>query len=601
MNRKINTGSNFAMAQVLEFELVFPNEERLPFYEYLKGGNKQLILKVSTFLLGIRENSTKYKDNASFLQMFFRKENEHFGNYVYNVILEKEKDESEIILINVYSSLKLFEYFFSQEEMIETQTESESEVNLFKAYLALNSEYTKKQIVASESISDLDNDLRVPAMLFSMHFPIADKSNYNIKHIWAAQMVKSIYLFQFLGSHKNARILLDKFLDYFSCKTWQDYLKMFLPLTIPLVKDTEETYTDIDFSKSDDIERNIAFVEKHSVNTINPSDSYDFITLRSKPLYKIDDSSYRVIFDLFVVEKIFKGVYFQLRDVYDRLNKEKKKLINIRNLKSFFGFDFSERVLSYNIIESIYPDNCIRFSGKKIEDLGIIGGPDYYVRRGKNILLFESKDFLLAEKEKMSFDFNIYEKEFGRILDYEETDEGKIKSKAIVQLINNVRSILNEEFTADSDYHYRDVNIYPILITHDTQYDTPGFNDILDSWFQEELLLLKENEGLFINRVHPLSVVNIDTLIIYQHGFLNGYPLHETLKEYHKSKDKKKLKPRRRFKTIDEEELFLKEQQDNIISLYLPFSMFIEDFFGAKKLIQMPKLLDIVVSGLFNE
>lgn len=114
------------------------------------------------------------------------------------------------------------------------------------------------------------------------------------------------------------------------------------------------------------------------------------------------------------------------------------------------------------------------------------------------------------------------------------------------------------------------------------------------------VIIIKENEGLFINRVHPLSVVNIDTLIIYQHGFLNGYPLHETLKEYHKSKDKKKLKPRRRFKTIDEEEQFLKEQQDNIISLYLPFSMFIEDFFGAKKLIQKPKLLDMIVPGLFN-
>jgi hypothetical protein len=149
--------------------------------------------------------------------------------------------------------------------------------------------------------------------------------------------------------------------------------------------------------------------------------------------------------------------------------------------------------------------------------------------------LVESKDFLIAADKKMSFDFNVYEEEFGRILDFEELPDGKIKPKAIVQLINSIRRILKTEFSADTDYHYKDVFIYPVLLNHDHQYDTPGFNELIDFWFQDALLELAE-EGLFIHHVEPLSVVTIDSLIYNQVGPSNGIPLHEMLNLYHENK-----------------------------------------------------------------
>jgi hypothetical protein len=255
--------------------------------------------------------------------------------------------------------------------------------------------------------------------------------------------------------------------------------------------------------------------------------------------------------------------------------------------------------LCYNVIESIFPGKCVRFSGKALADQKIDGSPDYYMRKGKNILLVESKDFLIAAEKKMSFDYNVYESEFARILDYEEMPDGRLKPKAVLQLANNVRMILKKSFTADTDYHYKDVSIYPVLLTHDHQYDTPGFNELIDSWFQDELLEL-EQEGLFIGRVMPLSVVNIDSLIYYQIGLVEASSLFEILRLYHENKKLKKEK-KKNFKSEEEHETYLEDYRDMLMSKCIPFSMFIETHFQKKGKYKPPPLLGLVGPALFSE
>jgi hypothetical protein len=60
-------------------------------------------------------------------------------------------------------------------------------------------------------------------------------------------------------------------------------------------------------------------------------------------------STYRIIYNLFVVEKIFKGLYFLLRDINDELPEEFK----IKQFKSFNGDEFSEKILCCNAIGNI--------------------------------------------------------------------------------------------------------------------------------------------------------------------------------------------------------------------------------------------------------
>jgi hypothetical protein len=588
MTNKVHIEKAISMRQLLEFEVAFPEIEKLSVDQYLKGGSKEFILNAAAFFLGFKNSNSEFEDSKKFLDMFFRKENKEIANKIYIRIREIEKNGTSVGIINTYSSLKLFECFFSKPQEQETQSEAEFEVNLFKAYLVLNSEFTKGQEVAISSTEELDSDLKIDMIMFCMQYPVFDKTNYDINQVWVTQIIKAIYLFQFLESHSKTQQLLAAFLTYMNCSTWQEYLKHLIPLTTAAIKNDIEAHTDIVIELGERFEANCAFIEKLIVQNHDELDPNDFLTIRAKPFYKVKDGVYRIIFNLFVVEKIFKGVYFLLRDV----NKTLPVANKIKEIKSFYGEEFSERILCYQVMGSIYPNNCIKFSGKELLDMNIDAAPDYYVRKGKNILIIESKDFLISADKKMTFNFNIYNEEFGRVLDHEDLGNEKIKSKAIMQLINSIRRILMKDFSADTAYRYREVYIYPVLLTHDHQFDTPGFNELLDFWFQDALLVLAE-EGLFIHHVKPLTVVNIDTLIYHQVGFSNSIQLNEMLNQYIEYKKVKNQKPKN-YKSHDE--------LHNIqMAKLIPFSLFIDKYFHKKGLWDQPPLLELAAPAIFNE
>ncbi len=347
----------------------------------------------------------------------------------------------------------------------------------------------------------------------------------------------------------------------------------------PFIKNTDKN-----FESGEWFAQGCAFIEKLIVKEDDELEANDFLSLRAKPFYKIKEGVYRIIFRLFVVEKIFKGVYFILRDINTTLPKADR----ISNLKSLFGDEFSEKVMTYEILKRIYPDKCIAFTGKELADKKIDGAPDYYIRKGKNILLFESKDFLIPAAAKSSFNFAQYEKEFEKKL-YFVKENGVEKPKAVMQLIKSIKILLRNEFTANKNYNYKEVSIYPILLTHDHQYDTGGFNHLISYWFQAELELLAE-EGFFIHKIKPLIVVNIDCIIYHQVALSKNVPLNEVLKLYaahiHMSHTLK-------FNNQSEVENYL-------MSKMTPFSIFMENYFSNKGLKEMPPMLHELGLSLFK-
>lgn len=581
----VQIDNSLDMELLLEFEVAFPGELPLTPEEYLKGGSRAIILKFASFLLGSKSDNSKYKDIREVLRTMFGPENNDFANEIYSRIAF-EKSGKSYTIINTYCSLKLFEYFFAKQEEAETQTHAEFERNLFKAYLILNSEFAKAQDVAISSTKELDEDIQMPMILFCGYYPISDKTNYDIYQIWVTQLLKAIYLFQYLEANPRTAILLKSFLEYFNSPTWPFYLKRLLPLTIPAIKNDLEGHIDITVTSGDSFEEKCAFIEKLIVQDKDELEENDFLTIRAKPLYKIEEGVYRIIFNLFVVEKIFKGLYFLLRDVNDRLPKGQK----IPGWKGIYCYEFSEQTLVYRIMDFIYPDKCIRFSGKELADKKIDGAPDYYVRKGHNIMVFESKDFLIRADLKASFDYAIYDEEFAKTLYYEELPNGKEKAGAVMQLINSIRKLLRNEFQPDKDYYYKDVFIYPILITHDHQYDVPGLSSLINYWFQQELEVIKA-EGFFIHRIKPLAVVNIDSLIYNSVGLAENSPLHEVLSAYFSSS---KLKPGVKFNSV-------KEAYQYRMSNFTPFSIFIDKYFKKRGIRKLPPMLDIVGSALFKE
>ena len=512
---------------ILEFEKIFEEETPLKVEDYLKGGDKDIILNAAALFLGFKNQNSKYNDLESILKVFFSEENTEIKKFILDKIDGIGLAREDIVIINTYSSLKLFEQSYAKELKGTPKSKLEFEIDFFKAYLILNSEFTSRQNTALISTEDLKGEIAFPAKMFTATYAYFDKENYDINKVWITQTQKAIHLFQFLEKHENAQPLLNSFFSFYETPSWQDYLKKLIPLTLFALQNDNETFTDIKIDKEDYFRENCAFLEKLIVNIDENLDDYDFIPLRKHPFYKVDEGVYRIIFHLFVVEKIFKGLYFQFRDINEQLPKEEK----VSELKSFWGYEFSEKILTYIVLESIYSkESCTSFCGKELSDMKIYAAPDYYIRKGKNILIFESKDFLIPKKAKDSFDFNIYESEFKKKL-YLEKIKGEEAPKAVIQLIRFIKKLLKKEFPADQDYHYREVNIYPVLLTHDNQYDVNGFNAIINSWFLEELELLKTENKLFINRVKPLVVINIDTLI-YHKSALQENKLHDIINEY---------------------------------------------------------------------
>ena len=577
---------NVGMVQLLEFKVAFPNEEPLSVEEYLNGGSKDLILKVAAFFLGSKSQDSKYHDNREFLGAIFGPENNALANSVNDKIIEIEKKGTRVRIINTYTSMRIFESFFTKEEEPETQTHAEFEINIFKAYLTLNSEFTYNQDAAISSTEELDDELKIAMMMFCSDYPIADKENYNIKQVWGSQMIKTIFLFQYLEGNVATRPLLNAFLASFNKTTWQDYLKSFVSLTTPIIKDEKEGHTDIQITNDEDFQQNCSFLEKLIVHDYDELDANDFLTLRAKPLYKIENGVYRIIFDLFLVEKIFKGMYFSLRDTNETLPVGQK----ITGWKSIYCYEFSEKTLAYKVIESIFPDKSIKFTGQQLTDMKVIGAPDYYVRNGNSIFVFESKDFLIRADKKVSFDFSIYEKEFSKTLYYETLTNEREKAGAVMQLINTIRKLLKYELKGDTDYKYREVFIYPILLTHDRQYDVFGLNTLVNYWFQYELQGLKD-EGLFIHKVKPLTVMNIDSLIYHQGCLKENISLNKVIDNYY---SEIKLDTKLRFETEAEIKSYLMSKQ-------IPFSFFIDNFFSEKGIRKLPVMLNTVAPALFKD
>ncbi len=572
------------MGLLLEFNSAFPDEKPLSVEQYLKGGSKEIILNVAAFLLGFKSHESKYNDNDELLRVFFGDKNKDFAYKLHLTIKSLEAKGTKVGIINPYSSLTLFEYFFNKPIEEETQSHDEFEVNFFKAYLILNTEYTEKQHKAFDSTENLDKEIALPMMMFSMNYPVSDKHHYDINEIWITQLLKATLLFKFLENDERTIGLYQAFLSHFNVESWQEYLKSLIPLTLSMTKNTNESHTDFHVPVGEGYDRACAFLDKLIIENEEDINEYDFLTLRSKPFYKVKDGVYRIIFNLFVVEKIFKGMYFLLRDANNSLSEEKQ----VKSLKGLYGDFFSERVLLYDTIEAIFPDKCIKYSGQELVKMRISGGPDYYVRKYKDILVFESKDFLIPADAKMSFDFARYQDEFEKKLYFENID-GKEKHIGVMQLIAFIKKLLTYDFPADMNYHYREVSIYPIIVVHDHQYNVPGFNTLINYWFQAELEILKE-EKFYIEHVKPLVIINIDSLIYHQVGLQESIPLNRVLEKYTKHIHKVN-------------HLAFRSEEDMkayVLSKQVAFSTFINEYFHDEDLKKMPPILEIVAPMLFK-
>jgi hypothetical protein len=319
-------------------------------------------------------------------------------------------------------------------------------------------------------------------------------------------------LFQFLEEDGRGRPLLDAFLQDMDCANSKEYLKRILPLPFQAHQKEQEGSYDIEVVKDEHYSSSIVHLDGLTVDDGSDVTDYDFRSLRARPLLKLREGVYRIISPLFVVESVYKGLYFRLRDINEHMAEQK-----IGDLKGYLGIAFAERVLLYTVLEVVFKKSDFKISGQQMTDLSIDGAPDYYARNGNDVFVVECKDVLLAANVKQSGDYQKCEAILKERL-YFKSNGGRETPKAIRQLAKNVRNILSGDIRADVKLDPYEINVYPLLVLHDRQFNVAGLNQIIRQWFRAEMTELAKDR-LPVGRVRDVIVLDIDSLILYQDHF----------------------------------------------------------------------------------
>ncbi|MFR9546336.1 MAG: hypothetical protein SNJ29_12280 [Rikenellaceae bacterium] len=510
---------------IVEYLDIF-NDEPSDISQYLQNISHETLIKCSLLFIA-RKNETV----RTYLRSYFNKDNNNYINSIWDRWARNNIDNTDDYFItNTESSLRLYEYIIAHIDKSATTTisEQEVEINILKAYLLFNTSENATDAIAEESTRHLTNKDKTYGLLLARMFKYFDIVNYNENKELFVQTTKAIYLYKFLSENKDTQVVYSKYLEQYHCADWKDLMRHITTFAyIVFGKRDQRSYMQLDVAPSDN-----EFIKKCNIIdnlTVNPEncEDIDFRKTRSQPLYKITQGNYYVTYIYFLLEMIYKGVYFKLNDINSTLSDESK----IKYFRAYYCDIFSEGVLLYGVLKDVYGNKYIQKSGNYIKSTYKIDAePDYYIRNGNKIFLFESKDILIPSEAKTSGDYSQILSELQKRLHYEKK-KGKITPKAILQLLNNAKKIISNTAEWDSNYKSHNVRIYPIIILHDNIYNCPGIQYLVSKWYSEELAQIKETYDT--TRLCPITIINIDTFIVFKEQ-LKCNSLENLIEEYHR-------------------------------------------------------------------
>lgn len=396
---------------------------------------------------------------------------------------------------------------------------AEQLLTLFKLYTYTAMVFTNKQNqIAHEEIqaSKLKGIESYIKALLPLRLPYFDLS---IPSAIQNEMYKAAVFFKYCESIPEQADYLDKYLSALGFSSWQDYLAKLLIIYVHLYQNVRQ----------DDIKSSISFEDMHPVHlalirlletqtldleTFTPDK--DFKDFRAHPVLKTGNNTYTLLSNDLFLNKFFQVIQFDFGNFIAKNGGEAhgRKVKSFLDYKSMYSSFFSEETLLYNLLAYITDGKkkYKSFTGTQIK--AIIGEdktePDYYIRDGNNIFIFEAKDAIFSTNAKLSYSFDTIIEEVSKKMVKNE----KGKQKGVTQLSLVIEAITKNEFSVFDKGIPSSYNIYPILLVTDAAFTAFGINYLLD----KELKNLTSGVPR-LAKVQPLSVIRIDTLIDYREAF----------------------------------------------------------------------------------
>lgn len=392
---------------------------------------------------------------------------------------------------------------------------------LFKLMLIMNkvSLKTEQKIFDWNEKDDDDYffNLVLPSKINSLG--IRHKKDYKI------QIVKAFYFFNFCLLDEEYNVYLSIFLKYYGFDTYRDYISGILMPYLSLVSSDESTCKMVVSDKSQKV---IDFFEQFVINE-KVIVQEDYKTLREFPIFRSSNRTYIFLFNNFFVDKIYNGFLFDFAKI---VKSRGVNTMTFGKLKTDMGNRFSEHKLFYSVMKNCFGRyGKIRRTGEELKSFLISGEPDYYIRDGNKVFLFEFKDVILTSKVKSSNDAVIISNELSEKLEESKRDRKKNQNKAVKQLFDSAKELLTgkyHEYYVD-EFNIDEVQIYPVLVHTDIALECEGVNYYLNGKLNELVL----SEEISRGRIKKITAMNLDTLIAFQDLFgTNKINLATCLKNY---------------------------------------------------------------------
>lgn len=502
-------------------------DEPFSVFSYLRHIDRQNLIGVALRLIYSDDMFSDFKD---YCVEFFCAGNFNFANECYRLlnehIQENNRDITSIIprtyiITSQSTALELLRQTFAINisDFVPNTPQVLQEQYLFKAILLINQSIGHWEAPLEYNSNGEITNLCLAKSLLCTTLNNFGSSNLKAEYVAMLQIIKGYHFFKYC-EHSKIKEHLSVFLENNGAKSWYHYLYDAIRLILFPLQNKQGKFPRIELNSQRDGEK---FLRAHSFkeDTIVPLETnQDYTYFKSHPLIELNDGTYLPISPIFCINHIYKSIYFEFKAINESFSGTANH-IKGQGLLSIFTTEFSEQTLFERYVRNaICRHRGIKKTDRDCKLENNFGHePDFYLRDGNNIILFENKDIMISDKIISSKKYELLEKELYKKL---------ITKKGISQLIYNIKQIENKTFKWDSNLPNKP-KIYPVLIIDDSSLCAPGLNYILNEVFQQQLECNKIKL-----KVYPLAIVELDTLIAFANYFqLPDVRLKKLLEQYY--------------------------------------------------------------------
>lgn len=215
--------------------------------------------------------------------------------------------------------------------------------------------------------------------------------------------------------------------------------------------------------------------------------------LRDHFLLRVSKKIYLLLNANLLVDKMYQGMkfdFFKSIKKHDLLTKDGKKYVDYPHFNSVLGEEFSEPKMLYPFLHKCFDGIADKLiEGETLNVNGMTGAPDFYMREGDTLFLFEYKDLTLGDSVKFSQNEEFMKQQILERICYDGIDShGKYKRKGGGQLLATIDDLLNKH---SFDQYDSGVNlikkICPIIVTTDSAFSSLGVNALVIAAFDKIL------------------------------------------------------------------------------------------------------------------